>query len=150
MEYVFANLVDNGNLYNKVVSKKIEMFQKKDYVFGAILLYLFLLMMVFVVKKEESICYCNWDMPCIRFCCEFLSCGEEKIRKHFNESLLDHNDYGNYDDENEDEKKTDAVNYKIIMGRPTCSLRTIPLYGSNKWSFTYVRVTLQKGHKLEK
>lgn len=60
------------------------MFQKKDYVFVAIIVYLFLVMMVFVTMEKDHIVVpdCTTAKPCIRFCCK--DCKDSFIRESFN------------------------------------------------------------------
>lgn len=107
------------------------MFQKKDYVFGAILIYLFLIMMVFMLEEKEIIeGPCGWANPCVRFCCRDSSaCKEKYIRQNFNKSFLEA-----YDDENEN----DTEKYRILIGKPLCTLETITV--NDEWSFDLVRV----------
>ena len=72
---------------------------------------------------------CLYNQPCVRFCCfdkEF--CDEKFIRKNFNSSVLDN--------------LIDAVNYKILLGRPICNLNKAPANDFYKsWSYSLVRTT---------
>lgn len=114
------------------MSRNTEMVQKKDFVFGAILIYLILILMIFVLEEKKSFEYpCQYNKPCVRFCCSDSSaCKEKYIRENFNVSLLNH--HRNEAIYNETEE------FKILIGKPMCSLRTITVNDSDEWNFDSV------------
>lgn len=114
------------------------MVQKRDYVFGAILIYLFLIMMIFVLVEEQNIDLpCQWNKPCVRFCCKDSSaCKEKYIRENFNASLLNRHGDENFFNETEE--------YKILIGKPTCNLRTVTVNDSDEWHFDRVSLENRK------
>jgi hypothetical protein len=93
------------------------MLEKKDYVVGAIVFYVFLVMLFFMVQDKHSIeTPCAYDQPCVRFCCKDSSaCKEKHIRENFNASLLTVQSEAN-----------ETKDFIILLGQPKCSLKTIP------------------------
>lgn len=108
------------------------MFVKKDYVLGAIVSYVFLVMLFLLVQENHSIENpCEYDQPCVRFCCiDQSACKEKHIRENFNESDLE---VVNYSDSNE------TLEFIILQGKPKCSMKMIPKNDTTqKWRFGYV------------
>lgn len=103
------------SVYLKCSSRQVEKpemrISKKHCIIGVIITYGFLIMLFFVLKKEETIeTPCNWDQPCVRFCCKDMAlCKDEFIRKNFK-----HN-FTTYDNE--------TVEFIILHGAPTCTLK---------------------------
>lgn len=106
------------------------MLQKKDYVAGTIIVYIFSVMLFLLLQQKSTVrTPCDMDQPCVRFCCEDKGlCKEKNIRESFNASLLDY--YGI------DENVTRE--FVILHGKPKCSMITIPENSSTQWHFSYV------------
>jgi hypothetical protein len=109
------------------------MLKKKDYVFGAIAVYVFLIMLFFILQEKHSIDVpCTVTQPCVRFCCKNVSnCKENYIRDNFNQSLLT--------DWMTEERKNETKEFLILHGKPKCSLISIPENDPTQaWFLQYV------------
>jgi hypothetical protein len=113
-------------------SRVLKMLARKDYVIGITVSYVFLVMLYFVFQEKVSIeTPCDYDQPCVRFCCkESSACKEKHIRENFNESILEVFDF--YD-------SNETKPFFILHGKPKCSMKMIPESDtSQEWSFSYV------------
>lgn len=109
-----------------------KMIDRKDCVIGAVVSYVFLVMLFFMVQEKTNIeTPCSYDQPCVRFCCKDSSaCKEKHIRENFNSSILKV-----YEDSDTNETKE----FFILHGAPTCSLKLIPENDTTQeWNFRYV------------
>lgn len=109
------------------VSKK--MFQKKYCVIGAVLMYCILLLLFFVgIKSQRDLqSACSEINPCVRFCCENqTTCSEKFIRENFNTSLLT--------------QSADPIEFKILLGKPSCSMKFVSNTSDEPWLLDKVRV----------
>lgn len=132
---------DVEHLKSEVVFKQgLVMFEKRHYVIGVIVSYVFLFMMFFVVSKEKQIFYsiCHWDSPCYRFCCKnSRTCNESFIRENFNASYMRDYEY-DYNDISNDEKM--LTDYTILFGTTKCSSQRLFANSSGvEWGFTVVK-----------
>lgn len=109
------------------------MFEKKYFVIGAAVAYMFLITLFFMVKegrfdkesyKFGTVCNSNYDSFCLRFCCyEDATCDDKFIRENFNKNI-------SHNGESQDIEK----DFKILYGAPNCDLIEI----TDEWEFDYV------------
>lgn len=93
------------------------MWLSKKYCFiSLIVAYGFLIMLFFVLRKEEIIeTPCSWRHPCVRFCCANTTlCKDDFIRKNFKAN------FSEYSDDDDDEKPDSFI---VLHGTPKCKLR---------------------------
>lgn len=109
------------------------MLEKKDYVSGTIIIYVFLIMLFLLLQEKHKIENpCDYNQPCVRFCCaDSGACKEKYIRESFNESLLHRYTF--------DEETNETSEFFILNGKPKCSMIQIPANDtSHIWRFIYV------------
>jgi hypothetical protein len=104
------------------------MISKKDCIIGVITAYVFLIMLYFLLQKQENIkTPCGWEEPCVRFCCnDTRMCKDSFIRKNFQ---------GNFTDVDETNSTVDFI---VLHGAPTCKLND---YGTGERSFVHVSLS---------
>lgn len=132
---------DVEHLKSEVVFKQgLVMFEKRHYVIGVIVSYVFLFMLFFVVKKEERSLHsiCHWSSPCFRFCGKnSRTCNESFIRENFNESYK--SEYG-YDYNDGSDEKNLITKYTILFGTPKCSSQHLLANNpGDEWAFKMVK-----------
>jgi hypothetical protein len=106
------------------------MLEKRDWVAGTVIAYVFLVFLYFLLQERLLIDEpCSFDKPCVRFCCiDQSACKDKYIRESFNGSLL-----SRYRDENE------TIDYFILHGKPRCNMKMILKNDTNNyWSFSSV------------
>lgn len=113
------------------------MYQKRDYVIGSIVIYVFLFVLLIMIEMRQTDqinISCHPDDPCVRFCCyDKELCKEKFIRENFNSSM-----FTKYNKEG----KHENVEFKILIGRPKCSLKKVLAENKDQaWTFTSVRMS---------
>lgn len=98
---------------------------KKDILIGLAIGYGFLVMfIVFEIKENPMKASCDWENPCLRFCCKNKTlCKETKIRETINKTAIEH---------------FDTKDFTILLGPPRCSSMR-PLKDTEKWRLNQVR-----------
>lgn len=130
VECIWLRSVYFENSLSKVAKiSRRKMFKKKDCVVAIVVIYGFLLMLFLAEKKTKNFnSPCSWYEPCVRFCCNNkTTCNDKFIRENFNSSLLP------------ESVRNETIEYKILLGRPTCSLKLLPNTSDEPWSFSEVR-----------
>lgn len=103
------------------------MIEKKYFVIGAIVSYVFLTVWFLTVYEKQFIEPCLKNQTCVRFCCNDKSfCEESYVRKNFNANLLTY--YPKEDKE-----------LIILHGKPKCSvIKVAEEEGTRLWSLGLV------------
>lgn len=122
----------------KLTFKFGEMFQKKDYIYGVSLVYLFLIMLFYTFEDGDrfNVSMCHGNELCVRFCCSDADadCHESFLKGNFKPHL---------------DPYISQPDSLIQFGPPRCSLRKATNdSGAVKWSFTRVR-TINNVIKIE-
>jgi hypothetical protein len=94
--------------------------RRKHTVIGVIAAYVFLIMLIFILKKSSPVeDLCSWSNVCVRFCCnEKKFCNDSIINKSFSLDKV-HDPYSELDE-----------GYNPLYGQPLCSLKPI---GDQYW-----------------
>lgn len=107
------------------------MIEKKYFVIGAVISYIFLTVLFKSVQDSHITKNCLRGRTCVRFCCHDESyCEKSFIRQNFNESYLT--------------KFPDEENIMIVHDKPKCSMVKVGEEdGKRLWSFGFVSMFLK-------
>jgi hypothetical protein len=119
------------------------MLRKKDFVFGSVVIYILLIMLMLLVEEKEHFHLpCSYYQPCVRFCCNNQSsCKENYIRENFNSSLVPVYRYDG--DEKNETSEEEKVEFIIFQGHPKCLSKMISANDKEeKWKFDEVKLVI--------
>ena len=107
---------------------------KRECVIGAVTVYMFLFIFFIIVKDKKLFHHvCDFESPCVRFCCfDVDTCNEKFIKNNFKIDQIP--------ETNDTVRKLVGRELKIMFGSPVCSLHE--LKKKSAWDFTPVCMLL--------
>ena len=108
------------------MSNVLEMFTKRDFVIGVIVIYFLAIVLFFTLNfNSETLHEHCYTCACVRFCCnDKEKCSSKFIKDNFNQSLIP------------TLNSSDEVDLKIFYGQPKCDL--LKLNPDHNWKFDKV------------